>query len=139
MTAARIARQKAHDEKIVAAVRNLMEFGLPDPVSPYIRDLDKQFERAPTEIKASHVVIPIIQPGRPNLSIDLTATAPDQILLVMFKHAWEKGFEAGVEHAETTQTEALLEAFPRLKGTIKELADEVVTKALDEFHLKFSS
>jgi hypothetical protein len=129
--------QKAHAEKIIAAVRVLMEYGLPDPVSEFIRNLDEEYGRPATEIKPNHVVIPISQQGYNNLSIDLTATAPEKILVAMFKKAWESGFEAGVGHAETVQAEALMEAFPKLKGTIKELADEVVTKALDEFRERF--
>jgi hypothetical protein len=127
--------QKAHAEKIIAAVKVLMEYGLPDPVSPYIRDMDKDFGRPPTEIRPSFVVIPIS--GHNDLSIDLSAIAPEKMLVAMFTYAWEKGFDAGVDHAERVQAEALMDAFPKLKGAIKELADEVVTKALDDFKDRF--
>jgi hypothetical protein len=121
--------QQAREAKLRDAVKVLMEYGLPDPAHWGIVP-DK-------EINLRRIGIPIGQPGLVNPGIDLTAMDPAKILLAMFKKAWEAGFEAGAYETEASQTEAMLAAFPRLKDTIKELAEEVADKKIDEFKERF--
>jgi hypothetical protein len=125
--------QQARHTKIREAVKILMEYGLPDPVSTFLRGMNPD-----REIDVHNIGIPISQPGRLNPGIDLSAMDPAKIVLAMFKHAWEAGFEAGVEQAEMSHAEAMFEAFPKLKDTIREIADEVATKQIDEFRERFS-
>lgn len=121
--------QKAREAKLRDAIKVLMEYGLPDPRRRGI---------APDqEIDLRRVGIPIGQPGYATPGVDLTAMDPAKILLAMFKATWEHGFEAGAYHATSEQTEAMLEAFPRLKDTIRELAEEVADKKIDEFRERF--
>lgn len=121
--------QKAREAKLRDAIKVLMEYGLPDP---------RYHGIAPDhEIDLRRVGIPIGQPGYATPGIDLTAMDPTKILLAMFKKAWEDGFEAGTYQANSEQTEAMLAAFPRLKDTIKELAEEVADKKIDEFKERF--
>lgn len=129
--------QKAHADKIIAAVKVLMAYGLPDPVSQFIRDREKEYNRPPTEIDPGKIVVPITQSEWHNPVIDLTATDPQKILLVMFNAAWQQGRKEGRIEAETSQTEALIEAFPKLKDTIRELAEEVADKKIDELRERF--
>ncbi len=123
--------QQAREAKLRDAIKVLMEYGLPDP---------RYHGIAPDqEINLRRVGIPIGQPGYAMPGIDLTAMDPTKILLVMFKKAWEDGFEAGTYQANSEQTEAMLAAFPRLKDTIKELAEEVADKKIDEFKERFQN
>lgn len=124
--------RKAHAAQIAAAVKVLMEYGLPDPVSSFLRELNPN-----REMDVRNVGIPINVPDRANPSVDLTAIAPDKILLAMFNAAWKAGYEAGVDTAESSQAEALLEAFPKLKDTIRDIAEEVASKSLDDFRERF--
>jgi hypothetical protein len=122
--------QKAREAKLRDAVTVLMEYGLPDP---------RFWGIVPdAEINLRRIGIPIDQPGHAIPGIDLTAMDPSKILLAMFKRAWEAGFEAGTYQAEDSHTSALLEAFPKLKDTIREIANEVATKQIDELKLQFS-
>lgn len=121
--------QAAREAKLRAAVTVLLEYGLPDP---------RHWGIAPdAEINLRRIGIPIDQPGLPMPGIDLTTIDPSKILLAMFKRAWEAGFEAGTYEAEDSHNAALLEAFPKLKDTIREIADEVATKQIDEFRERF--
>jgi hypothetical protein len=129
--------EAARVEKIIAAVKVLMEYGLPDPVSPFLRDMDTQSGRPPREMDPAKISVPITSSEYRGVGIDLTAIAPDKILLAMFNSAWKQGFKEGEEKANAEQHEAMLEAFPRLKATIRELAEEVADKKLDEFKERF--
>jgi hypothetical protein len=129
---------QAHAKKIADAVKVLMEYGLPDPVSPYLRDIEKEFGRPAREIDPKHVGVPVTAAGR-GVSVDLTAVAPDKILIAMFNAVWQKGVEEGQRMAEASQAEALLEAFPTLKATIRELAEDVADRKIDEFRERFQN
>lgn len=135
--------QAAHAEKIIAAVKVLMEYGLPDPVSSFYREIDQQQNRPPRDPDPAKVVVPL--PANDHMSryrgitVDLSAAAPDKILLLMFKAAWLDGFSNGQEQANKDQTEAMLAAFPKLKDTIRELAEEAADKKIDEFKERFQN
>lgn len=133
--------QAAHARKIIDAVKVLMEYGLPDPVSSFYRDIDTQMGRPPRELDPSKVQVPVptsdYMSSYATVGVDLTAIAPDKILIAMFQAAWRQGFKEGEEHAHTEQHEAMIAAFPRLRDTIKELAEEVADKKIDEFKERF--
>jgi hypothetical protein len=125
--------KKPNSENIMAAVKVLMKYGLPDPVSPFFREMDQLGGRPQREMDLGRISIPITASQHLFPVVDLSNVPPDQILKAMFNVAWEHGREAGLCEAELRQTEALLETFPRLKGVIKELAEEVADKKINEF------
>jgi hypothetical protein len=119
--------QAAHERAIEEAVEVLKAFGLPTVESPTAKSLGRE-----TPFSARNVLIPVPSTYHKGLSIDLTTTAVDQMLVAMFDHVYRKGLEHGVQEAEQRQALALLDALPSLKGVIKDIADDVARERVEE-------
>lgn len=117
--------QEAQEKKIAEAVAVLMQYGLPDPVSA-------EFKQMGATVRANNILIPLPSTYHGGARVDLSAIAPDKILIAMFDFAYKLGIEHGTDQAERQQGEALLQAFPTLKHTIRELADEVARERIQE-------
>lgn len=117
--------KESHEKKIAEAVAVLMQYGLPDPVS-------EEFKQYGATMQAKNILIPLPSSYHGGARVDLTAIAPEKILIAMFDFAYKLGVEHGTDRAERQQGEALLQAFPTLKHTIKELADEVARERIQE-------
>lgn len=121
--------RREHGEKVAEALKALVEYGLPVPTSPFggVRHGGR-----PDGIDPDNVLVPIPQSAFRGVWVDLSAVDPGKILHAMFAAAWSKGVEEGRRDAENRQAEALVEAFPRLRDTIRELAQEVADNAVAE-------
>ncbi|NTF23606.1 hypothetical protein G6L37_35115 [Agrobacterium rubi] len=139
---AKARTSSAHAQRIIDAVKVLMEYGLPDPVPGFHRNLDEIAGRPPREINPGSIAVPVRATAYSSytaVAVDLSAVAPEKMLISMFHAAWQHGFEQGEESAHAEQHEAMIAAFPKLKDTIRELAEEVADKKIDEFRERFQN
>lgn len=114
---------EASEQSVGDVIRSLMAFGLPDPRSDRNRAMGEAIDtRALVPIKSSGVIV----------SVDLKKVAAADVLLAMFDEVYRDGYSHGVLAAEDTQVEGLLQTFPRLRGLIKDLADEVASERVRE-------
>lgn len=120
--------QAAHERAIEEAAELLYAYGLQRRESPTATSMGRE-----TPFDARRVVMPVpSMPYYKALTIDLTATAVDKILVAMFDLAYRTGLEHGEQEAEQRQAKALVEALPSLKGIIKDIADDVAREKVDE-------
>jgi hypothetical protein len=123
--------QATHDSKLSVAVEVLAEYGLQTHESATATSMGRE-----TPFDARRVIMPV--PSRPYygaITIDLSATAVDKMLVAMFDLAYRTGLKDGERAAEERQAVALIEALPSLKGIIKEIADDVARERVEELRL----
>lgn len=128
------AAEQEHARKIEEAVEVLVAYGLEKHVSPTMASMGRE-----TPFDPKRVVMPI--PSLPmyrGLSIDLTATDVDKLLVAMFELAYTRGRDDGRLEAEQAQAAALLEALPALRSVVEEIADDVARKRCEDLRSDLS-
>lgn len=110
--AAKLAQNAAIDAKFVA-----------------LKNAGLEFENEAREgTGAHHVVITI--PVFGYKVFDLSATAPERMLLEMLRQAYAQGLEEGTRTAEEESLENLVAAFPKLDRHIKSIAEDAANEVI---------
>lgn len=122
--------------RIVEAIKVLMQYGLPNPTSQFVRDMDRMTGRPETPINPKRVHVPLPSASWIPCAVDLRETAPEDIIAELAAAAWRCGLQQGRDEAERDQAQALVDAFPRLKNVIQEVAEEVADKKIHDFRME---